>query len=313
MVVVERHAARPAGHTRTAAWARWSVVSAPASVFLAAMRGRGVRSAVRFLVPIRVPSTTARRTCGGTRSASFSSPPTAAGSPAAGPERSSDESFQVYMLGQALSFALVKQGFEPLHATVVVVDDQAVAFLGGNAFGKSSLAACFLEAGVPPVDRRPADPAGIVQPTSSRIPVLRASSCFPRSPGGFSARRANRVRMNPDTDKLILPIDEHRRCGQPRATRRIYALAAPRDACRKPGVRIETLSPREAFVELVKGTFNRRLVSPPRLAASIRRHGGSDRPRRGQEADLSEGDRPAAGSPRDGAGRSRSRYSRRRR
>ena len=29
---------------------------------------------------------------------------------------------------------------------------------------------------------------------------------------------------------------------------------------------IETLSPREAFVELVKGTFNRRLVSPQRLA-----------------------------------------------
>ena len=43
------------------------------------------------------------------------------------------------MLGQALSFALVKQGFEPLHATVAVVDDEAVAFLGHNAFGKSTL------------------------------------------------------------------------------------------------------------------------------------------------------------------------------
>jgi hypothetical protein len=30
-------------------------------------------------------------------------------------------------------------------------------------------------------------------------------------------------------------------------------------------VSIETLSPRQAFVELVKGTFNRRLVSPQRL------------------------------------------------
>ena len=73
-------------------------------------------------------------------------------------ERFSFESFQVYMLGQALSFALVKQRFEPLHATAVVVDGQAVAFLGSNAFGKSSLAACFLEAGHRPVDRRPADP-----------------------------------------------------------------------------------------------------------------------------------------------------------
>jgi hypothetical protein len=62
-------------------------------------------------------------------------------------DQSPSESFQVYMLGQALSFALVRQRFEPLHATVVVDDDQAVAFLGDNAFGKSSLAACFLAAG----------------------------------------------------------------------------------------------------------------------------------------------------------------------
>src|SRR5204863_102769 len=59
----------------------------------------------------------------------------------------SAESFQVYLLGQALSFALVKQGLEPLHATVVVVDGQGVAFLGDNGYGKSSLAACFLEGG----------------------------------------------------------------------------------------------------------------------------------------------------------------------
>src|SRR5690348_14705152 len=30
------------------------------------------------------------------------------------------ESFQVYLLGQALGFALVQQGFEPLHATTLV-------------------------------------------------------------------------------------------------------------------------------------------------------------------------------------------------
>jgi hypothetical protein len=40
------------------------------------------------------------------------------------------ESFQVYLLGQALSFALVKCGFEPLHATTVVVNGEAVAFWG---------------------------------------------------------------------------------------------------------------------------------------------------------------------------------------
>jgi hypothetical protein len=71
--------------------------------------------------------------------------------------------------------------------------------------------------------------------------------------------------MNPDTDKLILPIEERRRHGRPIALDAIYALAAPRDACRTPGVSVERLSPREAFLELLKGTFNRRLVDQPRL------------------------------------------------
>src|ERR1700720_695817 len=62
-------------------------------------------------------------------------------------QQTDSESFHVYLLGQALSFALVKSGFEPLHATAVVVEDQAVAFLGDCGFGKSTLAAAFLQAG----------------------------------------------------------------------------------------------------------------------------------------------------------------------
>ena len=57
------------------------------------------------------------------------------------------ESFRVYLLGQALSFALVKQGFEPLHGTAVVADGVAIAILGDSGFGKSTLAAQFLASG----------------------------------------------------------------------------------------------------------------------------------------------------------------------
>jgi len=39
--------------------------------------------------------------------------------------QTASESFHVYLLGQALSFALVKSGFEPLHATAVEVEDRA--------------------------------------------------------------------------------------------------------------------------------------------------------------------------------------------
>jgi hypothetical protein len=180
-------------------------------------------------------------------------------------EDASLESFQVYMLGQALSFALVRQGFEPLHATAVVVDGHAVAFLGNNAFGKSSLAACFLEAGC----RLLTDDLLVLDESGDRVlayPGPPRIKLFPRIAGRFLGQAdANRVHMNADTDKLILPIDARRRQATPVALDAIYALAAPRDTCRTPGVIIETLSPREAFVELLKGTFNRRFMSQPRL------------------------------------------------
>src|SRR5262249_13847752 len=56
------------------------------------------------------------------------------------------ESFDVYLLGQALSFALVQSGFEPLHATVIVIDGAGIALLGQSGYGKSTLAASFLAA-----------------------------------------------------------------------------------------------------------------------------------------------------------------------
>src|SRR5688572_8460561 len=62
-------------------------------------------------------------------------------------ERPSFETLQTYLLGQVLSFALLKQGIEPLHATAIVVDGKAIALLGESSFGKSTLAAACLRAG----------------------------------------------------------------------------------------------------------------------------------------------------------------------
>ena len=179
-------------------------------------------------------------------------------------DASSPESFQVYMLGQALSFALVKQRFEPLHATVVVVNDRAVAFLGENGSGKSSLAACFVDAG----HRLLTDDLLIVQERSNRLlafPGPARIKLFPQIAGRFLGGIADRVPMNPDTQKLILPIDDERSCTAPMPLDTIYSLAPPRGVGRTGSVRLDVLSPRAAFVELVKSTFNRRVVSPDRL------------------------------------------------
>jgi len=178
-------------------------------------------------------------------------------------EGSSLESFQVYMLGQALSFALVKQRFEPLHATAVVVKDHAVAFLGGSAFGKSTLAACFLDSGY----RLLTDDLLMLQESARGVLAYPGPPRIKLFPG--IARRflgiAAGAEMNSGTAKLVLPLNEHLSSASPVPLRTIYSLAVPSEACRQQRVSIERLSPREAFMELVTGVFNKRLMSRKRI------------------------------------------------
>src|SRR6185369_12060581 len=171
-------------------------------------------------------------------------------------QKVSSESFQVYLLGQALSFALVKQGLEPLHATTVVVDGQGVAFLGSNAFGKSSLAASFLAAGFRLLTDDLlilGDSRGTVlaYPGPARIKLFSNVARRVLGHSGHWGRDADGPMMNADTEKRILRLNDDQHCSDPVSLRAIYAVAAPRDACRTPGVRINRLSPRDAFVALV--------------------------------------------------------------
>lgn len=178
-------------------------------------------------------------------------------------EDASSESFQVYLLGQALSFALVKQHLEPLHATTVIVGGKAVAFLGSNAFGKSSLGASFLAGGFRLLTDdllmlRDSPRAVLAYPGPPRIKLFsKVAACV-------LGQGADDAVMNADTDKRVLRLDAQQSCREPFVLEAVYAVAAPRDACRTPAVRIESLSPREAFLALLKGAFNRRLVSTER-------------------------------------------------
>ncbi len=165
------------------------------------------------------------------------------------------ESFQVYLLGQALSFALVRSGFEPFHATCVVVDGAAVAFMGDSGFGKSSLAAYFLNAG----DRLLTDDLLLLQerpegflayPGPPRIKLL------PDMAGKFLGGVDGGVPMNRQTAKLILPLGRERICDSPVILRAIYELSPPHDMKDVQKVEFESLTSREAFVELSCNTFN---------------------------------------------------------
>jgi hypothetical protein len=165
------------------------------------------------------------------------------------------ESFQVYLLGQALSFALVRSGFEPFHATSIVINGEAVAFMGDSGFGKSSLAAYFLNAG----DRLLTDDLLLLQdrqegfiayPGPPRIKLLpdMARKFFGGVDGG--------VPMNRQTQKLVLPLDREKICDTPVPLRAIYELSPPHDMTDVKKVEFESLTFRETFVELSCNTFN---------------------------------------------------------
>lgn len=181
----------------------------------------------------------------------------------------SQEAFQVYLLGQALSFALVKRGLEPLHATSVVVNGSAVAFLGGSGFGKSSLAASFLDAGHHLLTDdllllRENGHGFYAYPGPPRIKL------FPKLAREFLKVNSGGVPMNGGTKKLVMPLVESQIHRSAAPLKLIYVLNSPRNVFREQRVSVSLLSRREAFVRLLENTFNRSLTDSARLERQFR-------------------------------------------
>ncbi|MFC1628300.1 hypothetical protein ACFL3H_04210 [Gemmatimonadota bacterium] len=172
-------------------------------------------------------------------------------------ESASTESFQTYLLGQVLSWALLKRQVEQLHASVVEVDGQAIGFLGDSGYGKSTLSAAFLKAG----HRLLTDDMLVLEKTMvgyqayPGLPRIKLDPGIARKILGGDIRG---VPMNPDTGKEVLPLDADRSAaaGGSVPLQVLYVLASPGDTCSDKEVTIRSLPPSEACMELVRNTFN---------------------------------------------------------
>ncbi|MEX0991080.1 MAG: hypothetical protein WD004_02245 [Actinomycetota bacterium] len=176
-------------------------------------------------------------------------------------EKASDESFQTYLLAQVLSFALLKKGVEPLHATTVVVNERAIAFAAMPGRGKSTLGAALLGAGA----RMLTDDALVLQPSDEGYmaqPSVPRIKLFPATARVLLGADASGVAMNEDTPKMIIPLDEARFCDEPMPLQTIYVLA---DTSRAEKVWTRRMSARRAFVALTRHTFNSVVVDEGRL------------------------------------------------
>lgn len=142
-----------------------------------------------------------------------------------------------FLVGPALSLALALRGVFGLHASAVVLQEGAVAFLGESGAGKSTLAA-LLDAG----GRRLAD---------DFLPVAWSGGClkaFSRFPQLKLAPEAQPGLNHPEE----LPL------------RAVYDLSVP-----SAHAHAHPLSTREAVLALVRHTVGARLFGPDLLAAHL--------------------------------------------
>jgi hypothetical protein len=183
--------------------------------------------------------------------------------------KASREVFHTYLLGQVLSFALLKQGVEPLHATAVIVDGEAVGFLGDTGYGKSSLGAAFLHAGCPLLT----DDVLVVKEESHGLrayPGPPRIKLFPESTALFLRRAARGIPMNPYTSKLIIPLPAPMAATGSRPLKAIYVLRPPtaKTGCNR--ITIRRLTQRRACLKLIANTFNTLIREPARLTQQFR-------------------------------------------
>lgn len=181
-------------------------------------------------------------------------------------KKATDESLAVYLLGQVLSFSLLSRNFEPLHATAVVIDGTAIAFLGDCGYGKSTLAAAFVARGYPMLT----DDVLVVE-------KRRGTWIAHAGPGRLKLfpRAARRVlnhrrgdRMNAGTAKLIVPLKEGQTTNGEVPLSALYVLPRPETARRTRSARgrVVGVTGQQAFLEITRAAFNLIRVDRRRLA-----------------------------------------------
>lgn len=179
------------------------------------------------------------------------------------------ESFEAYLTNFAISTALLQQGEETLHATVVEIAGRAIGLLGPSGAGKSTLAAFLINQGGALVTDdmlRVTFEDGIVfaQPGPRRIKLFRepADRYFPY--------RSNIGYWNPLGGKMIFEPDESGSTPVSRPLSALYHLEAHSPPLESHSPLIKKLWGVELFNTILSSSMDTRLQSPARLERQFR-------------------------------------------
>ena len=179
-----------------------------------------------------------------------------------------EEDVATYLLGPVMGFVLRRRSVLALHASAVRIGGQAVALCGESQAGKSTTAAALALRGIPVL-------------CEDITPLIEEDGKFQVEPGYprvclwpdavetlFGARDAL-PRLTPSWEKFFLPLDgRNAKFEEQRQVVRAVYLFAPRVA-EAEAPRIETLSAREALLDLVQNTYMNWMLDRRQRAAEF--------------------------------------------
>jgi hypothetical protein len=172
------------------------------------------------------------------------------------PDGATVEDTATYLLGPGLGFTLRLRGITCLHASAVVIDGAAVAFMGPAGAGKSTLAACFAVRGHAVLTDDVA--ALVVRGDSFAVePAYPRIRLWPDSVAALFGDAQALPRITPTWEKRFLDLNDprYRFQAEPLPLAAIYLLrpggGAP--AC-------APVAPRAALMSLVAETYTTRFM-----------------------------------------------------
>jgi hypothetical protein len=160
---------------------------------------------------------------------------------------------ETFLLGQVLSFALLRRGLEPFHATVLEREERAVGLLGPSGQGKSTLAAAMLRRGW----RMLTDDLMVLDGLDV-LPGLPRIKLFPRSANMLGIRGRPIAR---GSTKEFVPLPPSMFCEGRVPLSRLLVLRTTRAS----RCTIRRLTAKSALVSLTSNTFNTRVTEGARL------------------------------------------------
>lgn len=177
-----------------------------------------------------------------------------------------ERDLELLLLGPVISFALLKHGIEHIHATAVVVNGKAVAFMGDSTFGKSTLAASFLRAGY----RLLTDDLLVVSLKEGRLwahPGPQRIKVFPETARELLGTNSH-LSSSSLTTKLQIPLNPDQFQSEAIPLGAVYILNCPGT---KSGTKttIRTASKRNACMHVLKNVYNTVSVNLERATASL--------------------------------------------